>query len=81
METRNYYHGDNTIVQYREKIRNLANFLFFNPQSLIFQYKAVCDDQESDYNTLLDWANVPTLELSRQSSLCIQVFKCVNEQT
>ncbi len=35
-------------------------------------------DYESDYDTLLLKANMPTLKLSRLRSLCAEVFKCVN---
>ncbi len=38
----------------------------------------VYDDYESDYNTLLARAKMPTLELSRQRALCAEVFKCIN---
>ena len=45
------------------------------------QYRAlrfVYDDYESDYQDLLNKANLPTLELARQRQLCIQVFKCIH---
>ena len=35
-------------------------------------------DYESDYDTLLSKANMPTLQLSRLRALCIQVFKCLH---
>ncbi len=38
----------------------------------------VYSDYESDYDTLLDRANMPTLKLSRLRALCTEVFKCVN---
>ncbi len=46
------------------------------------QYRAlkfVYDDYESDYQALLDRANLLSLELSRQWQLCVQVFKCIHK--
>ncbi len=46
------------------------------------QYRAlrfVYDDFDSDYETLLSKANMPTLELHRQRALCIEVFKCIHK--
>ncbi len=40
----------------------------------------VFDDYESAYSTLLNRANMPTLELSRQRAICTQVFKCIHKQ-
>ncbi len=48
----------------------------------LLQYRAlkfVYDDYESDYQGLLSKANLPSLELSRQRQLCVQVFKCIHE--
>ena len=36
------------------------------------------DDYESDYNSLLAKAAMPSLELGRQWAMCLQVFKCVH---
>ncbi len=35
-------------------------------------------DYESDYDELLNRANMPTLELSRLRALCIEVYKCLH---
>ncbi len=45
------------------------------------QYRAlryVYDDHDSDYDVLLNRANMPTLELARLRLLCIEVFKAIN---
>ncbi len=45
------------------------------------QYRAlrfVYADYESDYDTLLVKANMPTLQLSRLRALCTEVFKCTH---
>ena len=38
----------------------------------------VYSDYESDYDTLLSRANMPTLKLSRLRALCTEVFKCTH---
>ena len=46
------------------------------------QYRAlrfVFADYESDYDSLLAKANMPTLELARQRQMCVQVFKCIHK--
>ncbi len=38
----------------------------------------VFDDHESDSTALLQKANIPSLELSRQRQMCTEVFKCIH---
>ncbi len=39
----------------------------------------VFDDYESDPTTLLQKAKIPSLEISRQRQMCIEVFKCIHD--
>ncbi len=39
----------------------------------------VFNDYDSDYDTLLKRANMPSLELARQRQLCIEVFKAIHK--
>ncbi len=58
-------------------------YCIIHPSPLsIHQHRAlsfVYNDFDSDYVTLLNRANMPSLELSRQRQLCVEVFKCIHE--